>query len=292
MLRSGRLRHALAAACLALSLSPELPAQELEPSTEAAAESDGSARGTKERSAVRLGHDGLALYEASRWNEAHDRYRAAERLVHSPVFLLYMARCRRNVGKLLEAAQQLERLSHERVPEDAPTAWHGAIADAYAELIALRRSIPRVVIVLSDAPDARVRLDGRELPSSSLGKSLDLDPGRHTLVARSKGRKLVRSFAVSQGQATTRLEVSFATTNGPGDSKAPERDSTSTWRTAGFVLLGVGAAGLGFGAGAAVVAADRDRDDDWGAWSTVSLTAGGTVAAAGVLLLALNPGHD
>jgi len=295
MTRRARVQRMLAAAGVLLLSTLQVAAQDADSaSTDTAAEGDAAARWATERRAVRLGHDGIALYEASRWNEAHDRFQAAEQLVHSPVFVLYMARCRRNAGRLLEAAERLERLSLERVPEDAPPAWHGATADAGAELIALRRAIPRIVVVVRGAQDARVSLDGRELPASSLGKWLDLDPGRHSIIARdSKGRQIVRRFHVAEGQATTTLNVSFHTAfEARRDPKASASDTASVWRTAGFVLLGVGAAGLGVGIGAAVVAAGRDTSEDredWGAWSTAGLAAGGVVAGAGVLLLLLHP---
>jgi hypothetical protein len=285
-----RLLPLLAVVGVALSSALHARAQEAETPP---ADGDASTRWATERRAVRLGHDALALYEASRWNEAYDRFQAAEALVHSPVFLLYMARCRRNAGRLLEAADRLERLSRERVPEDASTAWHGAVADAGAELIALRRAIPRVVVVVQGAPAARVTLDGRELPASKLGKSLDLDPGRHSLAARdSQGRRVVRSFQVESGQATTTVALSFPTLVEARDRKAPGGGSTSFFRTGGFVLLGVGAAALGAGMGAAIVAADRDANegaDDWRAASTVSLAAGGVLAGAGVLVLLTTP---
>jgi hypothetical protein len=277
------------------SLAPfRVAAQEIESApAHSTTDAEASSRGTTERRAVRLGHDALALYEASRWDEAYARFETAEQLVHSPVFLLYMARCRRNAGRLLEAAERLERLSVERVAEDAPAAWHGAIADASAELIALRRAIPRIVVVVRGAPNARVSLDGRELSTTALGKPLAVDPGRHALIARdSNGRQVVRSFQVAEGQPTTVVDASFSTTSALlRDRKPPTGDSASVWRTAGYVLLGVGAAGLGAGLGAAVVASrDSSRDtDDWATWSTAGLVAGGAVAGAGVLLLLLHP---
>ena len=245
-----RLRRALIALGLASLVAQTAVAQEQEVvAADQTPTTDDRGRWAAERRAVRLGHEALALYEASRWDEAYQRFQTAEQLVHSPVFLLYMARCRRNTGRLIEAADRFARLSRERVAEDAPAAWHGAVADADAELIALRRVIPRVVVVLRGAPNARVTLDGRELSSAALGKSLPLDPGRHSIVARdSKGRKVSRAFNVVKGQATTTVDLSFD--KRPEDSRDPASAGGSGWRTAGLVLAGVGAVGLGVGIGA------------------------------------------
>jgi hypothetical protein len=251
MVRFSRLRRALFVIGVACSTALSAGAQEPESRAHDQVPATERARWANERRAVRLGHEGLALYEASRYRDAYDRFQRAEQLRHSPVFLLYMARCRRNMGRLIDAADRFARLSRERVAEDAPAAWHGAVADADAELIALRREIPHVVVVLRGAPDARVTLDGRKLASSVLGKSLPLDPGRHSVVARdSKGRKVSRTFRLAKGQATTTVDLSFAEpVEAPRDSASA---SGSGWRTAGIVLLGTCAVGLGVGIGAAL----------------------------------------
>src|SRR5262249_55086162 len=68
-----------------------------------ASPSPARAEETNAASALRAGRTGLDLYEAGKWASAFDVFVAAERMAHSPVFLLYQARCRRNTGNLLEA---------------------------------------------------------------------------------------------------------------------------------------------------------------------------------------------
>ena len=132
MVRTRRLRRLRLVAGALWLVALKAAAQEPEPrADDKSAQGDESARWAAERSAVQLGHDGLALYEASRWSEAHERFQTAERLVHSPVFQLYMARCRRNMGRLIEAGAGREadrsRAAHraKRAPRAAATSGAG-----------------------------------------------------------------------------------------------------------------------------------------------------------------------
>jgi hypothetical protein len=264
-------------------------------SPEAADTAASASRVTTERRAVSVGHAALELYEASRWDDAYERFKAAEALVHSPVFVLYMARCRRNGGKLLEARQLFERVSAERVSEQAPPAWHGAVADASAELMALRRSIPRVIIILRGEwnSEPSLSIDGREVALVSLGKPIELDPGRHWILARdAQGRRALRGVELVAGQAASTIELRLEPLANQSAAASPPGDSGTAFRTTGFVLLGVSAVGLSVGVGTAIAAANQDKDADaerWARWSIAGFIAGGFAAGAGVLFLILSP---
>ena len=281
-------------AAVALS-TPSAGGQEIVAAPAENAGTNEEKRWEAERRAVRLGHEGLALYERSLWEEAYGRFQAADELVHSPVFLLYMARCRRNSGKLLEAKTLFERVSAERISGQSPPAWHGAIADASAELIALRRAIPHLVVIVREGAGSgtRVRLDGRELAPSQLGKPIEVDPGRHFVVARdSGGREVLETVDLAEAEPPRAVQLSFDASAGRQRENASSGDSGEAWRTLGFVVLGVGAAGVGVGIGTAVVAATRDSSEDareWGAWSIASFIGGGAIAGAGALILILSP---
>ena len=53
--------------------------------------------------ALELGKSAIEVYNEGRWVDAYDRFAKADKLVHSPVFVLYMARCRRQLGNLVQA---------------------------------------------------------------------------------------------------------------------------------------------------------------------------------------------
>src|SRR5690349_2715550 len=79
--------------------------------------------------AVDRGNEGVALYEAGRWDEALARFAEAEALYHSPVFVLYTARTLRNAGRLRDARDTYHRLVAEPIAADAPALWHQAQTD-------------------------------------------------------------------------------------------------------------------------------------------------------------------
>src|SRR5262249_26490588 len=73
--------------------------------------------------ALALGHEGLDLYNKGDWQSCQARFIEADRLAHSPVFVLYLARCARNAGDLRVAMTAYDRLVVEVVPAGSPAPW-------------------------------------------------------------------------------------------------------------------------------------------------------------------------
>jgi hypothetical protein len=88
--------------------------------------------------AVVRGQRGLEAFRERDWATAYDSFRQAETLVHSPVFLLYMARARAEEGAHPEALDLYARVVAEKLPENAPAAWRQAVRQAESESQALR----------------------------------------------------------------------------------------------------------------------------------------------------------
>jgi hypothetical protein len=63
--------------------------------------------------ALKLAYEADDLYARGQWAGAYDRFAEADGLAHSPVFVLYMARCRKNAARLIEAEAIFTRLSRE-----------------------------------------------------------------------------------------------------------------------------------------------------------------------------------
>ena len=203
--------------------------------------------------AVRLGHDGLAAYQAGKWNEAYAHFRAANSLVYSPVFVLYMARCLGNLKRLLEAAEQLDALSQRGVEPSAPTPWHNALRDGRAELEALRRRIPSIRVVGDEA--ASVTVDDAPV---RIGDVVSLNPGEHRVRGFSlDGRLGERAIVLIEGQHDVRVTLSFRPLNWvpatpapaplpapvPASLPAPLRiQHTDPWRTSAWITGGVAVA--------------------------------------------------
>jgi hypothetical protein len=160
-----------------------------------------------------------------------------------------------------------------------------------------------------------IRTDGQELGAGMLGTPIPVDPGSHVVEVTAPG------YLVWSTTVTIAADGAVATLNVPALVKQPPpapsatadtkggASKGSTWKTAGFVTLGVGAAGLilgGVAGGLAIgdhgelggcanghcpesLASKVDAYNTTATISTIGLVAGGVAAGLGVVLLATSP---
>lgn len=252
--------------------------------------------------AVELGHAGLAHYDQRDFAQAFSRLEEAERLTHSPVFVLYMARSKRQLGALIEASALFRRCASEVLPQDAPAAWARAKQDARTEGAEVESLIPSLALDI-DPDDAEVALDDRPIALRGGRATLTLDPGRYRVRVTSGGKTETRTVSLRPAARESLSLSLFRATE--------EAESTPGSLVPGITLMAVGGAGLlaGVGTGiAAWVAADDIQsrcigdsclreDADEGARlnalttaSTVTFIAGGAIAATGIVLAIVRPG--
>jgi hypothetical protein len=274
--------------------------------------------------ALALGREALELYGKSDFSAAFEKFRAADRAAHSPVFVLYMARSLRSAGKLLAARELFAGLLAEPLPASAPEPWQRARDDAARELASLDARIPTLIIDLrGPTPESSaLTLDEAPLAPTALRAPIRVDPGQHTLVARASGFQERReAVTVAEGDAPRRVDLllvpsamppsaSASATQKPLENK-PIPPSRRGSLVPGIAALGVGVAGLSAGVITGVIAkgqadaikkncidghclsTDRDKASAANALatgSTVSFLVGGAAAAAGVVLVILRPG--
>jgi hypothetical protein len=239
------------------------------PTTQPAPASSGELGGVvavRER-ALELGREGMELYRAESWQDADDRFARAETLVHSPVFVLFMARCRRNLGHLLGARSLYRQVLGETIARDAPDPWRTAQREASEELAQLLPRIPSLRISIEGAQPGTVQLwlDGVRLeppPTTPIA----LDPGMHEVtVRRGAGPEERRTVQLEEGRGA--LVVDFASAAGPAGSVSEQPESEpgdgAGLRIAGIVVLVAGSLGLvaWIGTGLAAVVADNELED-------------------------------
>lgn len=270
--------------------------------------------------AVALGREGIQLYEAGRWAEAEAKLVEAEAVLHSPVFVLYVARCQRNAGRMLDARESYRRVVGEQLAPSAPPAWRQALVDARAELTVLEQAVPSLIVRVPDGTSAaQVAVDGRPV---LLGSTTEVDPGRHTITVVDGERRVTTAVTVASGERARVVDVPLSAPpatapsspagEGPAAGPGPRREGS--W-VPGAIVLGVGVVGLGVGAATGVVAlgdsAEVDEACPGGTCppgvaagthdaqledartmadvSTVSFIAGGVLSAAGIVLLVVRP---
>ena len=268
-----------------------------------------------------LGHEALEAFRKNDWAGAYERFASAEGAAHSPVFVLYMARSKRNAGDLLAARDLLARAAGEVLADDATVPWKSARADAGRELSELEARIPSIVVAVRGGADAAVTVDGEPIGADALRAPIRMNPGPHAVVASVAGRDPVRaSVTLVEGDPPQKVDlvlpeapkITPPRVDPPPVIPPPARGSL----VPGVVGLGAGAAGLLTGAILGGVAKSKasaatasctplaggglgcpsSAKPDIGlaqalaTGANVAFVAGGVVAAAGVVLVIVRPG--
>jgi len=188
--------------------------------------------------AIQKGEEGVALYDRGKWSEALDRFREAEELYHSPVFVLYTARALRNEGRFLDARRAFQKLLAEQLAPSAPELWKQAQRDGVTELATLDANVPRVLVsVEGGSQTTLLTVDDRPVAP---GTSLELDPGNHRAVATDGARKTVRDFTLAPGAREQRVVLKFP--SHPGRKTEPSGETEPY--LPGWIAIGVGGAAI------------------------------------------------
>lgn len=116
-----------------------------------------------------LGHLGLAAYAERRWGDALRYFTDAEAWMHSPVFVLYMARCQQELGAIDRARALYHQAAEEPLGDEAPAAWREAQASAGAALQDLDASYgaSQEEAAPPEPPSAESEGPGRAAPNTS-----------------------------------------------------------------------------------------------------------------------------
>lgn len=137
-----------------------------------------------------LAMSGAEAFDKRDFATALDRFQRAESLYKVPSISVMVARCFAGVGRVVEAVDKYEETL--RVPLDAaaPDAFQRAVAEATAEVDAVRARVARLELRLpADAPAGTVvTLDDKPVPAALLGVPTPVNPGAHHLAARASGR--------------------------------------------------------------------------------------------------------
>lgn len=268
------------------------------------------------------GEAGLRHFAAGRLIEAYASFQRADALFHAPTLVLYMAHCRKRLGKLASARALYRQVADERIPSTAPLQFQTAQAVAREELEHLERRVPVVELKLTGGslPAARVTVDGT--PAAALASQrLLLDPGEHVIEARvGDGEPIRRPVSLREGM-TIRLSLTLpaappsALSSSPNSDAAPAKDANAGPRGSlapALITFGVAAAAIGVGATTGALSLGQvgelrarcgpDRGCPASAQpraasagrladaSTIAFIAGGVALTAGVVLLVLRPG--
>src|SRR5262249_8735574 len=141
------------------------------------------------------------------------------------------------------------RTAAEPVAPQAPKAFRDATSDAATELRETEARMPHVRVVVRGAPGGDVRLLVDGAPASPNGPPLELDPGRHELIAESGAQRPGKTVTLAQQAEPVEVALVF------GDAAPRAAAVTKGSLAPAIACFAVGAAGLAAGAVTGAIAA-------------------------------------
>lgn len=283
------------------------------------------AAATNKATAVQLFDEADKLMLEGKVSAACPKYAASMKLDPQLGALLHLADCYAKNGQLASAwasFREAAEMAQLRGDERATLA-----KDQAAQL---EPRLSRITVIVPDGHNVQgleVRVDGAPITTGAWGVATPIDPGSHGVEARAPGYDTWSSSIDVTGETqSVRVEVPLLTVSPTAAAPSNGRsgpvqvhldDRGGTWRTLGWVGVGVGAVGLGLGAVFLVQKNSKldERDGVCGAdfsscksedqlreieslgneantantLSTASFIAGGALIAGGVAALILAP---
>lgn len=178
-------------------------------------------------SAIERYDRGVALYERKRYRRALEELRASMSLYGSPNTRLYIGRTLRQLGRLPEAAAELEMAQREARERSATDSRYVATREAArAERRALEPRLGHVLLRLRGVPEsARVSVGGQSVAPAARNAPILVAAGVVEVVVESPGRAAERrQLSVAAGE-TRILELDLSPLAAPAasPSSAPTR---------------------------------------------------------------------
>jgi hypothetical protein len=201
--------------------------------------------------AGKLADQGFDLLKNKRWDEALEKFRAADNTLHSPMFVLFQARAEEGRGHLVEAQKLMQRVIDERLPDYAPESFLQAKQEAKQAMAAVSPRVPSMSVKLSGAEPATttITIDDRPVEGAASGSLVPVNPGQHKVVATTTdGRQVDRTVSVAEGEKReVALDLGGASVNQPPPPETPSSTQGRSWLAAGLAY-GIGGAALVVGA--------------------------------------------
>jgi hypothetical protein len=268
-----------------------------------------------------LGYDGIEAYQAGNYTLADQKLSRAYQLLPVPTLGMWSARALVQLNFLLAASQRYRAVIGSTLLAGDAAVQRQAKEDAARELAELLPRIPSVLLRLEGAvwDDVSLTVDGVSVRGAAREAPILVNPGvRFIEGQRGQQRVSLRITALPSQHGTAVLDFttphagpaphqnSLGLESGAAKGTGPVQDTGrgATWRTVGWVAVGVGGSALLLSGVTGLVAWGKLDDfdchrspcssDDQHAVdtynslvtaSTVGYLAGGLVAGAGALLL-------
>jgi hypothetical protein len=259
--------------------------------------------------------DGDAKRDKNDFKAALKSYEAADAIMHVPTTGLEVARAQAQLGMLLEARETLGRVNRLLPKPGEPTPFAAARKTAEALTAELGARIPSVTVLVTNPEPGQttvVVFDGEIVPPAASAAPRKVNPGRHSVVARSGSLEKKQDFDVTERESKTVTIDLKPPTVGVVPPKPEEPVVTSSSSSLPKILIyggfGLGLVGIGVGSVTGLMSisqvsdvkkvcpnnvcpstsqSDIDSAKSLGTISTIAFIAGGVGVGAGIIGLVL-----
>jgi hypothetical protein len=210
------------------------------------------------------------LYDDGAYTPAFEEFKALAVETGSPNAKLYVARCLRELGRLPEAYEAMVLALRDATAKAETDPKYGQTRNAAAaDLALLEPKIGKLVVAVPNPPAGlKVTLNGAPLPLEKVGVPVPVTTGFVVVHLSAPGRADVERRVTLKGGESTTLAVSLeaerpsapppVVTPLPAPVPPPVQPARGGGaRIAGFVTLGLGAAGMATFAAAGLMANSR-----------------------------------
>jgi hypothetical protein len=152
--------------------------------------------------------EGMELQAQKAWPDALSRFQYAQRLLDAPTHLLHIAQCQVATGKLVEAQETYETLTHHELTADAPEPFRLAMDAGKRELDDLQPRIPTLRIEVKPSPSTlrnlTLSLNGRPVSNEVIGIARPVNPGPYRITATAWGIPPAKELNVTLAEKDAR----------------------------------------------------------------------------------------
>lgn len=206
--------------------------------------------------ARKLVQQGDKAQKDQRWQEARDAYQKAIERNDTPNARLALAHAEEQLGHLIEALEQYRTVANQK---GANLAQKKKAKDAITRV---EPRIPKLTLSVPSGFAGTVRVDDMDVPASSLGTALQVNPGTRIVTARAEGfRPFEKSVVLPEGGSeSVAIHLEPVPAAAPKPVAEIDSNTSSGRKTWGYVALATGGAGVVVGS-IFGLSARKTRDD-------------------------------
>jgi len=185
---------------------------------------------------------GSNLFKSNSFAEALEEFRASYKAVASPNSHLYIARCMREMGQLVDAYLEFEKVTAEAQTSGEKYAQTGETAKVERDELN-----PKIALVSANVTTAELgatlTIGGKEVPQDRWGKPFPAMPGNVDVRLEAPGKTAATQSVSAAGGETKDVTIGFAAAPIDGGEQGGG-SKMSGMRIGAFAAAGVGLAGF------------------------------------------------